>query len=294
MVLVLVPTAPGRKPCLLHKRRDATCRRAISKPMRRRRSSRWWCPDGRRISDNHYAMRGPSAAGWSYFWYRAAFSESQRPACERQRDGDGPPGGAGPGACRLGHGGHLQVHARRRALRAVVPQPAPGGLDVRRRAGIDPRLQGTWRFTAGSAGMHQLTFGAGGRYERDLGSTAQVGVSERSSATATGGRFTLRDGELALTPEHRPQSPDRYQVRVMTSLFDRVEASRRLVRQPGEPAEHHRVLPGRTVTLTNHSACQHHLMEEPSDDLTRRPRPRAEWLVGGRAASLSSMRGWRT
>ena len=72
---------------------------------------------------------------------------------------------------------------------------------------------GTWRYTA-SAGLQQLTFKAEGRYERDLGSRAQVGVSERTSATATGGRFTLGDGVLTLTPDHRPQSGESYRVRV--------------------------------------------------------------------------------
>ena len=42
---------------------------------------------------------------------------------------------------------------------------------------------------------------------------------ERSSATATGGRFTLRDGELALVPDHRPQDPDRYRVRLYDEWF---------------------------------------------------------------------------
>ena len=79
-------------------------------------------------------------------------------------------------------------------------------------------LVGTWRFTA-SAGLQQLTFKGDGRYERDLGSRAQAGVSERTSATATGGRFALRDGMLTLTPDHRPQNPDRYRVRVYDEWF---------------------------------------------------------------------------
>jgi hypothetical protein len=79
-------------------------------------------------------------------------------------------------------------------------------------------LVGTWRYTA-SAGLQQLTFTAGGRFVRDLGSRAQIGVSERTSATASEGRFTLRDGELALVPDHRPQAPDRYRVRVYDEWF---------------------------------------------------------------------------
>jgi hypothetical protein len=79
-------------------------------------------------------------------------------------------------------------------------------------------LLGTWRFTA-HVGLQQLTFKAGGRYERDLGSSTHIGESERTSASATGGRFTIQDGELTLTPDHRPASPDRYYVRVYEEWF---------------------------------------------------------------------------
>src|SRR5687768_11766349 len=74
-------------------------------------------------------------------------------------------------------------------------------------------LLGSWRSTT-SAGLQQLHFQGGGRFARDLGSRARVGVVDRTSATASGGRFTLRDGELTLVADHRPQSPDRYRVRL--------------------------------------------------------------------------------
>ena len=74
-------------------------------------------------------------------------------------------------------------------------------------------LLGPWRFSA-NGGLQQLTFKADGRYDRDLGSSARVGVMDRTSATATSGRFALRGGELLLVPDHRPGDPDRYRVRV--------------------------------------------------------------------------------
>jgi hypothetical protein len=46
-----------------------------------------------------------------------------------------------------------------------------------------------------------------------------MGVSERTSAMATDGTFTLRDGELVLVPDHRPTNPDRYRVRVYDEWF---------------------------------------------------------------------------
>jgi len=83
---------------------------------------------------------------------------------------------------------------------------------------LNRTLTGTWRYTA-SAGLQQLTFKDDGSYERDLGSRATVGVSERTSSTASGGRFKLEGGELVLTPSHRPQSPDRYRVRAYEEWF---------------------------------------------------------------------------
>jgi hypothetical protein len=67
--------------------------------------------------------------------------------------------------------------------------------------------------------VQQLTFRADGRFARDLGNRARVGVTEQTSATASEGRFTLRDGELTLVPDHRPQEPDRYRVRVYDEWF---------------------------------------------------------------------------
>jgi hypothetical protein len=74
-------------------------------------------------------------------------------------------------------------------------------------------LVGTWRYTA-SAGLQQYTFRADGSYLRDLGNRATVGASERTSTTVADGRYSVRDGLLTLSPANRPQSPDRYRVRV--------------------------------------------------------------------------------
>lgn len=41
----------------------------------------------------------------------------------------------------------------------------------------------------------------------------------RTSATASVGRFTLRDGVLTVAPDLRPQAPDRYRVRLYDEWF---------------------------------------------------------------------------
>jgi hypothetical protein len=171
-------------------------------------------PGWRRLDGNRYAMRGVSAAGWEYAWFRAAF----------QGEIGGQPQAVNAMATVL-PAGSGRVHvvwgmgSISRCLLDDVPfeqlfhSLRPAGWTSDEGRALARALVGTWRHTE-SVGMQQLHFRADGRYERDLGSRASVGVTERTSATATGGRFTLRDGALVLTPEHRPQSPDRYRVRL--------------------------------------------------------------------------------
>jgi hypothetical protein len=205
-------------------------------------------PGWQRIDDRHAAMRGTSADGWPYVWYRAAFR--------------GNMGGqqtavnamalvlpAGPGQLHLvwgmGNIAHcLTDDATFEALFHSLRPPAwtPDGGQALTKA-----IAGTWRFTAGPAGMHQLTFRADGRYARDLGSTARVGVMESTSATATDGRFALRNGELTLTADHRPQAPDRYRVRVYDEWYqDRWKPAMTLVNvgvTPPTVVQYYRVEP---------------------------------------------------
>lgn len=171
-------------------------------------------PGWRRLDGNRYAMRGVSAAGWEYAWFRAAFQGEigGQPQAVNAMATVLP---AGPGRVHVVWG----MGSISRCLLDDVPfeqlfhslRPAGWATDEGR--ALARALVGSWRHTE-SAGLQQLHFRADGRYERDLGTRASVGVTERTSATATGGRFTLRDGALVLAPEHRPQSPDRYRVRL--------------------------------------------------------------------------------
>jgi hypothetical protein len=171
-------------------------------------------PGWRRLDGYRYAMRGVSAAGWEYVWFRAAFQGEigGQPQAVNAMATVLP---AGPGRVHVVWG----MGSISRCLLDDVPfeqlfhSLRPAGWTSDGGQALVRALVGSWRYTA-SAGLQQLHFRADGRYERDLGSRATVGVTERTSATASGGRFTLRDGELVLAPEHRPQSPDRYRVRL--------------------------------------------------------------------------------
>lgn len=176
-------------------------------------------PGWRRLDDRHAAMRGTAATGWPYVWYRAAF--------------DGQLGGerqavnamalvlpAGPGHVHVvwGLGGISRCLLDDSTFEQLFHSLRPPAWASDGGQALARALVGTWRYTA-SVGLLQLTLRADGRFERGIGSRAQVGVMERTSATATAGRFTLRDGELSLVPDHRPASPDRYRARVYDEWF---------------------------------------------------------------------------
>jgi hypothetical protein len=171
-------------------------------------------PGWRRLDGNRYAMRGVSAAGWEYAWFRAAFQGEigGQPQAVNAMATVLP---AGPGRVHVVWG----MGSISRCLLDDVPfeqlfhSLRPAGWTSDEGRALGRALMGTWRHTE-SVGLQQLHFSADGRYARDVGSRVSMGVTERTSATATEGRFTLRDGALMLTPEHRPQSPDRYRVRV--------------------------------------------------------------------------------
>ena len=171
-------------------------------------------PGWRRLDGHRYAMRGVSAAGWQYAWFRAAFEGElggQRQAVNAMAMV--LPAGEGRVHVVWGMGSISRCLLDDAAFEQLFHSLRPAGWTSDGGQALARALVGTWRYTA-SAGLQQLVCPADGRFERDLGSRASVGVMERTSATASGGRFTLRDGELLLAPDHRPQDPDRYRVRL--------------------------------------------------------------------------------
>jgi hypothetical protein len=176
-------------------------------------------PGWRRLDDWHYAMRGTSAEGWPYVWYRAAFEGDlggQRQAVNAMA----MVLPAGPGQVHVvwGMGSIARCLLDDVAFEQLFHSLRPSAWTSDGGQAMTGALLGTWRFTAG-AGLQQLTFTGGGRYERDLGSSTRIGQTETTSSTATGGQFTIRSGELTLVPDHRPANPDRYFIRVYDEWF---------------------------------------------------------------------------
>ena len=177
-------------------------------------------PGWRRLDDRHYAMRGISPTGWSYVWYRAAF-ESMVHGERQAVNAMATVLPAGPGQVHVvwSMGSIAKCLADDATFEQLFHSLRPSESRSDGGQAFMRALAGQWRFTA-SSGLQQLTFKSDGRYDRDLGSRASIGVMERTSATATSGRFSVRDGELLLTPDHRPQNPDRYRVRVYEEWLD--------------------------------------------------------------------------
>jgi hypothetical protein len=173
-------------------------------------------PGWRRLDDRHAAMRGTSADGWPYAWWRAAFAGEMNG--QRQVVNAAAlvlPAGAGQVHVVWGMGSISRCLLDDATFEALFHSLRPSGWTSDGGRALTQALMGSWRFTAGAgSGLQQIAFAADGRYARDVGSSARVGVTERTSATATGGRFTLRGGDLTLAADHRPATPDRYAVRV--------------------------------------------------------------------------------
>jgi len=218
-VAIFAPSAPGdQTPCLygLAGRAPSTgnleadAESALIKTV---------VPGFRRLDDRHAAMRGTSPSGWPYAWHRAAFEGNfggtQQPVNAMAMV---LPAGGNRNHIVWGMGSIARCLLDDASFEQLFHGLRPAGWTSDGGQAMTRSLLGQWRFTAGS-GIQQLTFKDGGRYDRDLGSRARVGVVEQTAATATGGGFSLRDGQLVLTPDHRPDNPDRYFARAYEEWF---------------------------------------------------------------------------
>ncbi len=173
-------------------------------------------PGWTRLDDRHAAMRGTSHAGWPYAWWRAAFA-TQANGQRQVMNAMALVLPAGPNQVHVvwGMGSISRCLLDDATFEQLFQSLRPPGWTSDGGRAMTQGLAGTWRFNAGSGvGLQQLTFRGDGRYARDLGTRTRLGVTERTAAMATDGRFTLRDGELLLVPDQRPGAPDRYSVRV--------------------------------------------------------------------------------
>jgi hypothetical protein len=171
-------------------------------------------PGWRRLDDRFESMRGIAPSGWPYATYRAAFEgdvNGQRQAVNAMALV--LPAGAGRVHIVFGMGNIARCLLEDASFEQLFHSVRPPDWTPDDGRAFTATLLGPWRVTE-SVGLQQLGFAADGRFTRDLAVRTRLGITEQSSATVTGGRYTLNDGQLTLVPDHRPQNPDRYLARV--------------------------------------------------------------------------------
>lgn len=207
-MVVLVPQAIERTPCVYgfvaprpsKGALDADAQAALAEAV---------VPGWQRTGEWANAQKGTAAAGWPFFRTQADF----------RRGGDAVSAmamalPAGPGRVHvvwgLGNPAHCTFDDT--AFAQLFHSLRPRGWRADGGAAWLRQLHGTWRNTE-RYGLAQFTFGADGRYERALATSTRLGFSERTSSRVERGRYALRDGALALTPESGGH-PATYRARV--------------------------------------------------------------------------------
>jgi hypothetical protein len=163
------------------------------------------------------AMRGTSAAGWPWYWYRG---DLERLAGGSHEYASGMvtvfPAGKGRVNVLFGFGDLARctqddVHYSR-LFHGLRPRgwSSDGGKALTR------DLAGTWRNTE-AQGMRQVRFDAAGRYQEGMGATTTLGVAETTTSRATDGKYALRGSRLTMTRGDGKSST--YLVRVYDEWF---------------------------------------------------------------------------
>jgi hypothetical protein len=175
-------------------------------------------PGFRLKSDTYNAMRGTSAVGWPYFWYRTDVQRAVGGSDEYLTAmAMALPAGAGRVNIIWGFGATgpclLDDVSFARLFQSLRPRGwvSDGGTALAR------DLVGTWRDSQ-TSGIAQYKFLPNGRYEYGIGTVTVTGLLERTSSSVSDGRYDVRGGELIITPDRRDRGPTRFHVRIYDEL----------------------------------------------------------------------------
>lgn len=170
---------------------------------------------GWRIKDQSFnAMRGVSADGWKYYWFRTGiesvsngnylYVNAMAMAIDAGNGKAGIVWGVGNAAhCMLDDGSFSRLfHSLR-----------PKGWISDSGGALSREIQGVWRNTQ-RLGVAQYKFLPGGRYEFGLGTTTVTGIFERTSSSVSDGRYSFSGSLLTLIPDRRDRGASRYFVRI--------------------------------------------------------------------------------
>ena len=176
-------------------------------------------PGWRRLDDRYAAMRGTSAAGWPYVWYRAAFEGDfggQRQAVNAMA----MVLPAGPGRVHVvwGLGSIARCLLEDASFEQLFHSLRPPGWTSDDGRAMTRAMVGTWRYTT-SVGLQQYRFTADGRYEHGLGVSTTIGVTGQTFTKVTTGRWTIQQGELVLASDASSANSSRYFARIHDEWF---------------------------------------------------------------------------
>jgi hypothetical protein len=170
---------------------------------------------GWEVKNDHYnAMRGTSAAGWPYYWFRTDLKKLVGASYEYVTAmAMAIPGSASRVNIVWGIGNPARCTLDDLTFARLFHSLRPRGWTSDGGKKLSKELQGMWR-NSQRLGMAQYKFLTNGRYEFGMGSVTRTGLFERTSSSVSDGRYELRGGELIITPDRRDRGPSKYRVRV--------------------------------------------------------------------------------
>ena len=165
-------------------------------------------------SDSYNAMRGIAGAGWPYFWFRTDVQRLVGGSYEYAAAMTMAfPAGQGRVNIVWGVGNPARCLLDDLSFARLFHSLRPRGWNSDGGKALSRDLQGTWR-NSQRAGIAQYKFMAGGRYEFGIGTVTRTGLLERTSSSASDGRYELRGAEITITPDRRDRGASKYRVRI--------------------------------------------------------------------------------
>lgn len=165
-------------------------------------------------NENYEALRGTSGTGWSYFLFRTDVQSVSGGSYQYlSAMAMAFPATAGRVNIMWGFGSPAHCTLDNHTFAIIFDSLHPRGWMSDGGKSIDRYLLGTWR-NSQRLGIAQYRFMSGGRYEYGIGTTTTTGIFERTSASASDGRYQLNGNQLTITPDRRDRVPLRYRVRV--------------------------------------------------------------------------------
>ncbi len=188
-------------------------------------------------SESYNAMRGTSATGWPYYWFRTDVQRLVGASYEYVAAMTMAfPGASGRVNIVFGFGSTARCLLDDLSFARLFHSLRPRGWTSDGGSALAKNIPGTWR-NSQNVGMAQYKFLPNGRYEFGIGTVTRLGIFETTTSSASDGRWELRGSELIVTPAIRGRSASKYRVRVYDEfVLGRWTRAMSLLDESGKPA----------------------------------------------------------